>query len=124
MELRIDSEKSGAVSAEDLRGRLARIAVERHSDIALIAGGKAVSLLKSGDRAMLVFFRATGDPGLTSRAGDGPHDHSLRFRLANGQVDEYPASWTVTFEEGLRVLEHFATHLAPAPFVRWNDEAG
>lgn len=51
---------------------------------------------------MLVLFRETEDPGLTSRASDTPGDHSLEFRLANGQVDEFPASGTVPFAEPIR----------------------
>ena len=47
----------------------------------------------------------------------------IEYRLSNGQVDEYPASWALPEKEVMRALEYFVEHQgARAPFVLWNDD--
>ena len=46
----------------------------------------------------------------------------LDFRLSNGQIDEYPAYWTVPIEDALSALKYAFVHRARAPWVSWNDE--
>ena len=86
----------------------------------------AVTMLTHDARALLFYFRYSGDPGFTSRdpAYAGPKDAMLDFRLSNGQIDEYPAYWTVPIEDALCALEYAFVHRARAPWVSWNDETG
>jgi hypothetical protein len=84
----------------------------------------ALTMLTHDVRALLVYFRYSGDPGFTSRdpTYSGSKDAMLDFRLSNGQIDEYPAYWTVPIENALRALEYAFVHRARAPWVSWNDE--
>jgi hypothetical protein len=82
-------------------------------------------MLRSHDRALLMFLRERGDTGFMSRA-DGPvaGPEQREFRLSNGQRDEYPASWTLSVARAHEALEHFFQTGERAPFVVWNDGAG
>jgi hypothetical protein len=46
----------------------------------------------------------------------------LSFRLANGQVDVYPASWTLPRETIEKALAHFVETGERPAFVRWHDD--
>jgi hypothetical protein len=80
-------------------------------------------MLRSHDRALLMFLRESGDTGFTSRA-DGPvaGPEQREFWLSNGQRNEYPASWTVSVPRAREALEHFFQTSERAPFVIWNDD--
>jgi hypothetical protein len=71
---------------------------------------------------MLMLLRTEGDAGLVSRAGDESQQGVRQFTLANGQVDEYPAAWTVSFDDAQRALEHFWFGGTAAPFITWHDD--
>jgi hypothetical protein len=48
---------------------------------------------------------------------------TITYQLANGQIDEYPASWALPEAEVLRALDHFIDHDGDrAPFVHWHDD--
>jgi hypothetical protein len=112
-------------SLADLRSVLTRTVGLSRQELWLESPrGPCVCMLRSAARALLMFLREQGDVGFTSRADDdmsGPG--TLEFTLANGQVEDYPAAWTVSAERAREALEHFFQTGAMAPFVAWNDDS-
>jgi hypothetical protein len=48
----------------------------------------------------------------------------IEYRLSNGQVDQYPASWALPEQEIMRALEYFVEYQGGrAPFVRRHSDA-
>ena len=133
MMLRLNGEELAVQTIADLRARL----VARHETpwTEVVLGevddpGESgiffgLLMLTHDDRAVLLYFRYDGDAGLTSRdpAYAGPSDAMLDFRLSNGQVDTYPACWTIPLADGVRALEYAFLHRERAPWVTWNDES-
>ena len=120
--LMINGRSMGVVGPDSLAGLLASVAALSRAEIWLSAPGSAsLCLLKSNERAVLMLLRSEGDAGLTSRATEPVGDSVLQFTLANGQVDEYPAAWTVPFDDARRAVEYFWFSKAAAPFVSWHD---
>jgi hypothetical protein len=72
--------------------------------------GQSLFALINGDRGWLMYLRANGDAGFSSRNPDyaDPEDAVIDYVLSNGQRDEYPASWALPKAEVLRALEFFA----------------
>jgi hypothetical protein len=67
---------------------------------------------------------APGRPAFVSRF-NGEAVAVIEYRLSNGQVDQYPASWALPEQEIMRALEYFVEHRGGrAPFVRWHGDAG
>lgn len=58
--------------------------------------GVAMSMLRNGEHAFLMYLRFDGDSGFVSR-GSETGDH-VRYTLSNGQVGEYPRSWCIPLE--------------------------
>lgn len=71
-----------------------------------------------------MFLREAGDAGFTSRdpAYTGTAEAMLEFRLSNGQIDEYPASWTVSIEEARLAAERFFLRGDRDPSLTWHDD--
>jgi hypothetical protein len=84
-----------------------------------------VCALVSGDRGWLMWLRSDGDPGLSSRdpAYAGPPDAEWPFVLGNGQVDYYPASWTLAATRVAAALEQFSGTSTMPSDVAWHDDA-
>ena len=80
---------------------------------------RLLCMLKSGERALLLFMEEPGAVGRTSRSDDGVLPSTLSFRLDNGQIDEYPAAWTIPVNVALEALRYFCDTGELAPFVRW-----
>jgi allantoinase len=88
--------------------------------------GPVLSALTNGDRGWLMYLRDNeGDPGFSSRDTShlGPPDQMLKFRLSNGQVDEYPVSWTLPIAEVVRAFEYFFEYRQRAPWITWHDDS-
>jgi hypothetical protein len=78
-------------------------------------------MLRNGDRAWLIHMRFNGDSGLLTR-GDTQCEGTCHYKLANGQVDEYPLSWCVDLEQCYRALAYFAvSDGAQYSFVEWQE---
>jgi hypothetical protein len=43
------------------------------------------------------------------------------YALDNGQVDEYPCSWTIPVDEARRAVEYFLSGGSMAPWVHWRE---
>jgi hypothetical protein len=111
-------------SLADVRSVLAHGAEQPYREVQLTSpAGPSLFMLRSHDRALLMFLRETGDTGFTSRA-DGPIAGPERreFLLSNGQRDEYPAAWTVSVARAHQAFEHFFQTGERAPFVAWHDD--
>jgi hypothetical protein len=86
--------------------------------------GASLCALMSGERGLLMHLPEPGASGATSRDPKyaGPKSAMLSFRLANGQVDVYPASWTLPRETIEKALAHFVETGERPAFVRWHDD--
>ncbi|HEY6968010.1 MAG TPA: Imm1 family immunity protein [Candidatus Angelobacter sp.] len=84
----------------------------------------SICALINGEAAWLMFLRFEGDAGFSTRNPDysGPPKAVIEYHLANGQRDEYPASWNITTNEALRALEHFLAEQEMAPWLQWQKE--
>jgi hypothetical protein len=121
--LKINGQDFGSPPIDLLSERLAELDDASRAEVWINNGDRALCLLKSHDRAMLMLLREDGDPGLSSRATDLNDDRDIEFTLSNGQVDTYPARWTVPFDEARRAAEFFWLKESPAPFIAWHDDA-
>jgi hypothetical protein len=84
--------------------------------------GQSLCALINGDRGWLMYLRAPGDSGFSSRdpsyAGDP--EARIEYRLSNGQRDWYPASWSLPVAEVRRALEYFASEQEQPSFIVWH----
>jgi hypothetical protein len=111
-------------SLAHLRSVLADTAEHPYREVQLTSpAGPSLFMLRSHDRALLMFLREGGDAGFTSRAdGAVPGPERREFLLSNGQRDEYPASWTVSVARAHEAFEHFFETGERPPFVLWHDD--
>ena len=88
--------------------------------------GASMSALINGDGGWLMYLRHPGDAGFSSRnaAYAGPADAEIEYRLENGQVDAYPASWTYPLADVMRALAHFREQGGPPGLILWHDDSG
>lgn len=86
-------------------------------------GGALCALLRD-DRGWLMHLPAPGSPGASSRDPfyRGPAGEMLTFRLSNGQLDTYPASWTLPREVIERALESFRDTGVRPTFITWHED--
>jgi hypothetical protein len=99
-------------SRDQLQLALARFIQEEFREIWLgFPEFPALSALLNEDRALLMYLREVGDAGFTSRnpAYRGDEGEVIQYKLSNGQIDEYPASWALQESE---ILEALATMMA------------
>jgi len=84
-----------------------------------------VGALFSGPRGWMMYLRFDGDAGFSTRGPrvqDQP-DQPMRFVLSNGQVDEYPASWTYSRAVIFGALEQFI-RTRTLPDLAWHNDSG
>lgn len=124
MKLTLDGEEHLGITLDRLRELLSALADRQWVDAWLTQedDGPVLCMLKSDDRAFLLWMREPGDPGFSSRGRAHRNAPPQRFRLSNGQVDAYPAAWTIPFDEARRAMEHFCVDGTRAPFVKWHDD--
>jgi hypothetical protein len=81
--------------------------------------------LINGSLGFLMYLRKPGDTGFTSRnpAYAGSLHEVVKYRLSNGQVDEYPAHWALPLLVVEQALEYFRSTGRQPEFVVWNDDA-
>ena len=144
--LSVNSHRSPIASAAELRQALLPFASEQFREIYVNVdqGGPTLVALLNGNIGWLMYLRhddgdtgfrshnpafdgadpALGGPAFVSRF-DGELVAVIEYRLSNGQVDQYPASWALPEQEIMRALEYFVEHQGGrAPFVHWHDDAG
>ncbi|HET6760930.1 MAG TPA: Imm1 family immunity protein [Gemmatimonadaceae bacterium] len=112
-------------SLEDLRSMLSRTAKPDTTEFWLTSpDGSRMCMLRRQSRALLMFLGpGDADAGFTTRAdGEIAGSELVTFTLANGQRDEYPASWTVEAKRAREALEYFFTTGTMPPFLNWHDD--
>jgi hypothetical protein len=84
-----------------------------------------ISALINDSRALVIFGRYDGDPGLSSRSRDFADDNGqqLEFYLSNGQRDQYPLAWTIPTEDSLAAFDYAFLYHKAAPWILWHDDA-
>jgi hypothetical protein len=110
LEISINKRQSSLNNTTDLERLLTAEDAEHYREIWIGRDASKMCALVAGDVAWLMMIRFDGDPGFSSRNRDyaGSDDATLAFKLANGQIDEYPAAWTVPKAIWLVALQHFA----------------
>lgn len=87
---------------------------------------RSLCALLKGDVGWLMYLRQSGDAGFhtTNPAYSGSRDDVITYKLENGQIDEYPASWAISVSQVERALEHFLDHGVPLRELTWVNDAG
>ena len=122
---RLEPPPSSFATLADLQTHIASIHASQFSEVWLSGhGDSSLCLLKTSDRALLMFLGYSGDVGFTSRADDtfSSSTSDLEFELSNGQRDWHPAAWTVPFVSAAQALEHYFTTGERAPHIQWHDD--
>jgi len=126
VEMLINGATYDVTSPDELRASLTEAASAEFAEIWLNAGDgwPAICALVHSDAAWLMFLRYEGDAGFSTRNPNyaGPQEATIEYRLSNGQMDEYPASWDVSTTEAIRALEYFFSNQAMAPWLGWYAE--
>ena len=88
--------------------------------------GSSLCALINGQVGWLMFLRAPGDAGFSSRNPNyvGPPEAIIEYVLGNGQVDEYPASWAYSTATVERALAFFRARSKPPSFITWHNDSG
>src|SRR5262249_20830789 len=83
--------------------------------------GQSLCALINGDRGWLMYLRAEGDSGFSSRnpAYAGDPQAKIEYRLSNGQHDWYTASWSLHIVEPRRAVAYSAREHRQPPFSAW-----
>jgi hypothetical protein len=126
MDLSINGERRSVSSVAALRNRLAHHRATRYLEVWLSRpGGPALCVLANGPHAWLMYLRQEGDAGCSSRNPryDGPADATRAFLLSNGQLDRYPAAWTIPTDAAFRAAEHFFLSGDQDPAITWHDDS-
>src|SRR5271157_2919991 len=125
MKLIINQNEFAIASVEELRAELARVAEEDFAEVWLrpAADGASLCALINAESAWLMYLRHEGDPGFSTRNPEysGAEDATIEYRLANGQLDRYPAAWAVSTKAALPALEHFFSTSERAPWLQWHE---
>jgi immunity protein Imm1 of predicted polymorphic toxin system len=124
-------EPGRTIAFEELRIACDRAQQAGYSEISVSRGTAGddrfpvLCALISGDRGWLMYLRYEGDAGFHSNSPDRPtSERTIEFELSNGQVDEYPEAWTLSTDEVVRALRHFAENgNVPEP-IHWSNDSG
>jgi hypothetical protein len=76
--------------------------------------GPMISMLRNEANGFLMYLRADGDAGFTSRSVQD-RSGTATFRLSNGQEDEYPLSRCVDISECYKALAAFFSRNGDRP---------
>jgi len=126
MELLINKVHYEVSELNELQVHLLRVRRTQFAEIWLqdTADSPSICALINGEAAWLMFSRYEGDAGFSTRNPKyaGPPKDKIKYHLANGQRDEYPASWNITTNEAMRALEYFFLKEEMAPWLTWHEE--
>ena len=87
-----------------------------------VQDGPSMCMLRSGDDAFLMYLRENGDSGFTSR-GNPDQFGNATYRLSNGQLDEYPKSWSIGVEQCYKAISYFFVNDGSKPdWIRWHED--
>jgi len=126
MELKINGVLYEVSELNELQVHLIHVRRRQFAEIWMQDVGDCPSIcaLINGEAAWLMYLRFEGDGGFSTRNPNytGPPKAVIEYYLANGQRDEYPASWNITTKEAMRALEYFFVKEEKAPWLDWQEE--
>jgi hypothetical protein len=110
-------------SVHELGEALHRFDQEHRFEVwATTPNGIAMGMYRSDDDAFLMYLRECGNCGFTSRA-DSEQIGSVTYVLSNGQVDEYPKSWSIGVEQCYKAIAYFFVNGGAKPdWIRWHSD--
>jgi len=99
---------------------------ENHQDCrevwAHAPNGSSLYALINGNVGWLMFLRTREDSS-RNPAYVGPPDATIAYKLSNGQVDSYPASWALPIATVDQALLFFRNEGRAPPFISWHNDA-
>ncbi len=120
------TEPDRSAALAELHHALASLPNDSHAEVWVdLDPFPAVCALVNGEQAWMMRIRHEDDPGFSSRnpGYGGPPEATLRYTLANGQVDEYPAAWAYPRQRVFEVLDTFARTGQFPETISWVDNA-
>jgi hypothetical protein len=97
---------------------------DKHDDFELwlnVKDGPGLCMLRHSEAAWLMYLKHEGDAGCTS-VGISGAPGIVRYRLSNGQVDEYPAAWCLDIEVCYKALAYFFVNEGSCPnWIKWQE---
>jgi hypothetical protein len=86
--------------------------------------GQLIAALVNRDRGWLMHLRYAGDSGFSSRNPDyrGDPNELIDYKLSNGQLDQYPASWAYPVADLKRALRFFIETRRPPDWIEWHED--
>ena len=117
-----NGESLGSDSLEELDASLTEIENVQPLELSIsVVGGPSLIMLRSEEHAFLMYLRESGDSGFVS-GRSVPATPTARFRLGNGQLDEYSIAWCIPVEDCFKAVLFFYVNsgLQPA-WVTWHE---
>ena len=120
--IEFNGKRVAATSIEQFGSALETFDVESQFELWLSwPDGPSICMLRNGFDAFLMCLRFSGDSGVVSK-GDSSNSGSVKYRLKNGQTDEYPASYSIPLEECYKALAYFYVNDGVRPdWVHWEE---
>jgi len=118
-----NDEHKDVSSIEELNEALTRFDDEPNFDLWVsIPDGPMINMIRNGPDAFLMYLRFAEDTGFTSRS-HVPRVGTASFRLANGQVDDFPLSWCIDREQCYKAVAHFCANEGERPkWIAWHED--
>lgn len=86
-----------------------------------VENGPSLCMLRNGENAFLMYLRFSGDQGFFS-LGNPAAKGTVGYTLANGQLDEYPASWSVEKEQCYKAVAYVYVNEGLKPeWITWHE---
>ena len=83
--------------------------------------GPSMCMLRNRTRAWLMYLRYEGDSGFNS-VGNSKQTGAEKYRLSNGQIDEYPLAWCIDVEQCYKAVAYFVVNEGARPeWVNWHE---
>ncbi|TDK66400.1 Imm1 family immunity protein [Sapientia aquatica] len=87
-----------------------------------VQNGPAMCMLRSGSNSFLMYLREAGDSGFTSR-GTQDQVGNTTYLLSNGQLDDYPRSWSIDVEQCYKAISYFFVNGGTKPdWIHWHED--
>ena len=114
-----------AKSLKELENYLREDEASQYREIWIEHDVSKMCALVTGKEGWLMLLRFEGDVGFSSRnkTYKGSMDEMSNFKLSNGQIDEYPLSWSLAEDDWIMALLHFAETGHPIESVMWHDDS-
>lgn len=84
--------------------------------------GQVMTALINGKIGWLMYLRYEGDAGFSSRSSDKQETGVETFMFSNGEVDNFPLSWTIPIEKIYKAIEYSEVNKEKPPFILWNED--